>query len=365
MKRIIALCLVLVILAGSHCFAEEYALENMNSSELNELMNMIDDELSAHHRATSDQKSAVEAEIKGYVESYFGADNVSWAWIDYSYSREWDFFTMETHADIKKPDGGKAQYDIYGEVIADGGNYQTVYVKIGTEVLLDERSSIISDPRVLSMLGIETQSKENKPEDKPVESTQDEQVEPAEVTVAAPIAQRGDKNETVKQIQEMLIRLGYLSGSADGDFGGKTETAIKSFQRDHGFSEDGIVTQEVLDALNSAYAAAPVPVEYPRFTAAELYKRFEDNEIAAEAELEGKEIQITGKIESISESIWGTPYVSLQADSYGFKTIQCYFAKEQKSDLAKLKAGNKVAIQGTCGTMGFMSVEVDNCSVIN
>lgn len=358
MKRIIALCLVLVILAVGSCFAEEYDLESKTSSELNALKDMIDDELNAHHKATSDQKSAVEAEIKGYVESYFGVDNVSWAWVDYSYSREWDFFTMETHADIKKPDGGKAQYDIYGEVIADGSDYQTVYVKIGTEVLLDERSSTISDPRVLFMLGI---SEDNIP----VESAQDEQLEPSEETVAAPIAQRGDKNETVKQIQEMLIRLGYLSGSADGDFGSKTETAIQSFQCENGFPEDGIVTQKVLDALNSAYAAAPVPVEYPRFTAAELYKKYEDNEIAAEAELEGEKIQVTGTIDSISESIWGTPYVSLRADSYGFTTIQCYFSKEQKGELAKLKTGNKATIQGTCGTMGFMSIEVDDCKLIN
>ena len=360
MKRIIVLCLVLVFLVGSHCFAEGFDLESMNSSELNELSHMIDDELAANHEATSDQKSAVEEEVKDYIESYYGEDNVSWAWIDYTYSREWDFFTMETHADIKKPDGGKAQYDIYGEVIADNGTYKTVYVKVGTEVLLDERSSMISDPRVLSMLGIEMEDHASAP----VESPQEEQIEPAEEIDTAPIAKKGDKNDTVKQIQEMLIRLGYLNGSADGDFGGKTETAIKSFQRDQGLPEDGIVTQETFDALNEAYASAPVPVEYPHFTAAELSTKFEDNEIAAEAELEGKEIQVTGKIEEISESIWGTPYVSLRADSYGFEIIECYFSRDQKGELAGLKTGNSVTIQGTCGTMDFTIISVDDCKLI-
>lgn len=293
-----------------------------------------------------------------FVESFYGEDNVSWAWFDYSYSREWDYFSMTTHADIKKQDGGKAQYDIYGEVLADDGNYHVIYIKVGSEVLLDERSSSIVDVRVLSMLGIETQSDAILPvnTEAPVEST-------AEVSIII-IAQRGDKNETVKSIQEMLIRLNYLNGIADGDFGGKTLTAIQAFQKDNGFPEDGIVTQEILDALSSAFAAAPIPVEYPHFTAVELYKKFEENQFSAEAELEGKEIQITGTINSISETIWGTPYVSLQADSYGFTSIQCYFTKEQINELMKFKTGNKVTIQGTCGTISILTVDVKDCIVI-
>lgn len=211
------------------------------------------------------------------------------------------------------------------------------------------------------MLGIETQTEENTP----VESSQDEQIEPAEEPVAVIVAKRGDKNETVKSIQEMLIRLEYLSGKADGDFGGGTEKAVKAFQRDNGFSEDGIVTQDVYDVLNTAFAAAPVPVEYPHFTATELYKKFNENELAAEAELDGKEIRVTGTIDEISETMWGTPYVSLRADNYGFESIQCFFSIEQISELAKLKTGKKVTIQGTCGTMGFMLVEVEDCKLIN
>lgn len=358
MKRILILCLICSLIISGHCFATEYDLENMNSVELNDLINLIDDELRASHKANSNQQSAVQDEIVAFVESFYGEDNVSWAWFDYSYSREWEYFSMSTHADIKKQDGGKAQYDIYGEVLADNGDYQVIYVKVGSEILLDERISSITDARVLSMLGMEAQG-----EAVPSENI-DAPTEPAKEAAVVMIAQRGDKNETVKSIQEMLIRLNYLSGSADGNFGNKTSMAVQAFQKDNGFSVDGIVTQEVFDVLSSAFAAAPIPVEYPHFTAVELYKKFEENQFSAEAELEGKEIQITGTISSISETIWGTPYVSLQADNYGFSSIQCYFTTEQISELAKLKNGNKVIIQGTCGTIGFLSVDVKDCIVI-
>lgn len=363
MKRILILCLVCSLLISGHCLAKEYDPQNMNSVELNELKDLIDDELRASHKANSDQQAAVKDEIVSFVEGFYGADNVSWAWFDYSYSREWDYFSMTTHADIRKQDGGKAQYDIYGEVLAVNDHYQVIYVKVGSEVLFDERSSSITDARVLSMLGIEAQNEEARNEAVLPENT-NAPTEPVEEAEVVTIAKRGDKNETVKSIQEMLIRLKYLNGSADGDFGGKTATAIQAFQKDNGFPEDGIVTQEVFDALSSAYEAAPIPVEYPHFTAAELYEKFEKNQFSAEAELEGKEIQITGIISSISETMWGTPYVVLQADRYGITSVQCYFNTKHINELKKLRTGNKVTIQGTCGSISFLNVEVEDCIVI-
>lgn len=45
------------------------------------------------------------------------------------------------------------------------------------------------------------------------------------------IWKKGDKNEEVRKIQQKLISLGYLSGKADASFGGKTKTALETFQR--------------------------------------------------------------------------------------------------------------------------------------
>lgn len=56
--------------------------------------------------------------------------------------------------------------------------------------------------------------------------------------------------DDVKQLQEKLIYLGYLQdGENDGYFGPKTENALRSWQRDNGFTVDGIMTQAVFNKL--------------------------------------------------------------------------------------------------------------------
>jgi peptidoglycan hydrolase-like protein with peptidoglycan-binding domain len=53
---------------------------------------------------------------------------------------------------------------------------------------------------------------------------------------------RGLKNDAqVKILQEFLITKGFLVATADGNFGPKTETAVKKFQRANGVSPLGIV----------------------------------------------------------------------------------------------------------------------------
>lgn len=55
-----------------------------------------------------------------------------------------------------------------------------------------------------------------------------------------PVLRQGDKGQAVRQVQAELIRLGFLSGSADGDFGRQTAQAVKDFQVCNGLKEDGI-----------------------------------------------------------------------------------------------------------------------------
>ena len=51
----------------------------------------------------------------------------------------------------------------------------------------------------------------------------------------------GSKGEVVGLVQRMLNEKGYACGSADGIFGAKTESAVKSYQKAKGLSADGIV----------------------------------------------------------------------------------------------------------------------------
>ncbi len=68
---------------------------------------------------------------------------------------------------------------------------------------------------------------------------------------------KGDKGDDVEDMQENLIRLGYDLGShgADGNFGSKTDEAVRNFQRSSALKVDGKFGPKSLAAMNSALAA--------------------------------------------------------------------------------------------------------------
>ena len=51
----------------------------------------------------------------------------------------------------------------------------------------------------------------------------------------------GNSWDNVKEVQQMLIELGYLDGIVDGSFGPATEQAVINFQADSGLAANGIV----------------------------------------------------------------------------------------------------------------------------
>lgn len=64
----------------------------------------------------------------------------------------------------------------------------------------------------------------------------------------------GSTGTQVKYLQNRLIALGYLSGSADGDFGETTEAAVVAFQKNNSIYSDGIAGPTTLTKLYSSSA---------------------------------------------------------------------------------------------------------------
>ncbi len=66
---------------------------------------------------------------------------------------------------------------------------------------------------------------------------------PETLTVEVEKLQKGSRGETARALQLLLIGSGTSCGGsgADGIFGADTETAVKSFQKRHGLTVDGIV----------------------------------------------------------------------------------------------------------------------------
>jgi lysozyme len=68
------------------------------------------------------------------------------------------------------------------------------------------------------------------------------------------VLKKGSKGAKVQQLQEILKALNIDPGPIDSDFGNKTATAVKQFQKQQSLKDDGIVGQRTQKALNNALA---------------------------------------------------------------------------------------------------------------
>ena len=73
--------------------------------------------------------------------------------------------------------------------------------------------------------------------------------------------QKGKIGTEVRELQQALVNLQYSLPryGVDGKFGNETESVVKNFQRDHGFTPNGVVTDEVLTALKDSENVNPNP----------------------------------------------------------------------------------------------------------
>lgn len=79
--------------------------------------------------------------------------------------------------------------------------------------------------------------------------------------------QNGMSGDQVRSLQKRLKELGYLNGSADGDFGPATEQAVRWFQEVNGLTVDGKAGRNTMAKLNSSSAKkAPEPTKAPTAT---------------------------------------------------------------------------------------------------
>lgn len=68
----------------------------------------------------------------------------------------------------------------------------------------------------------------------------------------------GMNGDGVRALQKRLISLGFLKGTADGDFGSGTKAAVMAFQQASGLKQDGIAGMATLNKLFSDAAAGAV-----------------------------------------------------------------------------------------------------------
>ena len=88
---------------------------------------------------------------------------------------------------------------------------------------------------------------------------------PAPTAKAARTLKKGLTGEDVKKLQQALIDLGYLSDTADGTFGAKTQDAVTLFQAVNGLDADGLAgakTQALLFSGTALSADQAPPTDF-------------------------------------------------------------------------------------------------------
>ena len=252
--------------------------------DLNRLKNEVNNEIKRSHRPNDTVSSLVLSLTKSEVENYYAQQSikVSWPWFDYSYYKDWKLYELYTR--IGYNDGKRVDLDVYSAAFKFVDKYELVYLEIGDMVLIDRTNELpetfydIDDENIYSFEsddefvektsdgGFELTQEQNdvpeaitavESENEPT-ATLEPTATPEPVATPAPTAtpepiliQKGEKSEIVKHIQEKLIVLGYLNGSADGDFGPMTENAVKAFQKSNQITETGIITNKEIDKIDN------------------------------------------------------------------------------------------------------------------
>jgi peptidoglycan hydrolase-like protein with peptidoglycan-binding domain len=76
--------------------------------------------------------------------------------------------------------------------------------------------------------------------------------------MAEPVLKKGSKDPAVRDLQQALAALGYDPGPVDGVFGGRTESAVKAFQRTREIAADGVVGRVTWINIDEADQSEPV-----------------------------------------------------------------------------------------------------------
>ena len=146
MKRVLGLLMLLFLCSGLVAMAEVENIDllSLTGNELLTLSGQVDNAIELYHKPNSESKETALSITKDAVESHFDSQgiDISWAWIDYSYTKDWDFYTITTHVDYKDANKKTHELNVYAELFPEEGRHALYYLLIGTEVIINRRDEL-------------------------------------------------------------------------------------------------------------------------------------------------------------------------------------------------------------------------------
>lgn len=96
-------------------------------------------------------------------------------------------------------------------------------------------------------------------------------------------------------------------------------------------------------------------------SAKEYYKKYQENEVAADNLYKGKKISIVGNVESINKDFADDAYISLAGDGEISMGVQCHLTDAKKA--ATVKKESEITIVGTGDGMTMGIPQVKDCVI--
>ena len=170
--------------------------------------------------------------------------------------------------------------------------------------------------------------------------------------------------EEVAQIQQALISLGYLKGTADGVFGNNTENAVRKFQRKNKLTADGLVGTKTKELLLSKASGFSAPSESASSSSG--------NDSAATSGSNASAARGSGNASSGS-SLFSGNYATIKSGSRGarVRTLQNAlialnylsgnadgsYGKKTKAAVIAFQQGNNLKADGAAGKKTLTALE--------
>ena len=123
-------------------------LSTYTVEQLDNLSRKAQREIDQNHTASKSVASIVLTATKLELEQYClrkGIEITSYAWYDneYTYLRDWDYYSLETHVDYKTGSSSSQQSSkLFSHVCCIDNHYELVYLRLGGDVLFDKRSEL-------------------------------------------------------------------------------------------------------------------------------------------------------------------------------------------------------------------------------
>ena len=168
---------------------------------------------------------------------------------------------------------------------------------------------------------------------------------------------RGDIGDDVKALQERLKALGYLEGEADGNFGSKTEQAIRKFQQAKSIKVTGKADEETVKQIMGGEPAAAQPEQPAENAGAEPQTQPEQPAENAEASA-GAQNLLCGKLAYTLPEGWYLVNKNTAATLAAQPDAAAVFAAAQGADFFQKCA--QMETDEIYSAEGYMVMQVKN-----